>query len=67
MPQVRNEDEKIREGGGAKAVESQHKKARLTARERIKHCWSTPVLSSSSASMPLTGCMKIGEARRLRA
>jgi acetyl-CoA carboxylase carboxyltransferase component len=32
---VRNEEEKIREGGGAKAVESQHAKGRLTARERI--------------------------------
>ncbi len=32
---VRNEEEKIREGGGAKAIESQHKKGRLTARERI--------------------------------
>ncbi|MGI9103368.1 MAG: acyl-CoA carboxylase subunit beta [Terriglobales bacterium] len=32
---VRNEEEKIREGGGAKAVENQHGKKRLTARERI--------------------------------
>jgi acetyl-CoA carboxylase carboxyltransferase component len=35
VAQVRNEEEKIREGGGAKAVESQHAKSRLTARERI--------------------------------
>src|SRR5438046_2078832 len=33
---VRNEEEQIREGGGAKAVESQHAKGRLTARERIQ-------------------------------
>jgi len=32
---VRNEEEKIREGGGSKATESQHAKNRLTARERI--------------------------------
>src|ERR1700756_1329471 len=32
---VRNEEEQISEGGGAKAVESQHSKKRLTARERI--------------------------------
>ncbi len=32
---IHNEEEKIREGGGAKAVESQHSKGRLTARERI--------------------------------
>jgi 3-methylcrotonyl-CoA carboxylase beta subunit len=32
---VRNEEEKIREGGGAKAIDSQHGKSRLTARERI--------------------------------
>src|ERR1035441_5939398 len=35
VSQVRNEQEKIREGGGAKAIESQHAKGRLTARERI--------------------------------
>src|SRR5947209_12189256 len=29
------EQERIREGGGAKAIESQHGKGRLTARERI--------------------------------
>ena len=33
---VRNEEEQIREGGGAKAVENQHSKSRLTARERIQ-------------------------------
>ncbi len=33
---VRNEEEQIREGGGAKAIESQHSKGRLTARERIQ-------------------------------
>jgi 3-methylcrotonyl-CoA carboxylase beta subunit len=32
---IKNEEEKIRQGGGAKAVESQHKKDRLTARERV--------------------------------
>jgi acetyl-CoA carboxylase carboxyltransferase component len=32
---LKNEEEKIKEGGGAKAIESQHKKNRLTARERI--------------------------------
>jgi 3-methylcrotonyl-CoA carboxylase beta subunit len=35
VSQVRNEEEKIREGGGAKAIDSQHAKGRLTARERI--------------------------------
>ena len=32
---IRNEEEHIRQGGGAKAIESQHGKGRLTARERI--------------------------------
>jgi acetyl-CoA carboxylase carboxyltransferase component len=32
---VRNEEEQISEGGGAKAIESQHSRGRLTARERI--------------------------------
>jgi acetyl-CoA carboxylase carboxyltransferase component len=36
VAQVRNEEEKIREGGGGKAIESQHGKGRLTARERIQ-------------------------------
>jgi 3-methylcrotonyl-CoA carboxylase beta subunit len=35
VAQVRNEEETIREGGGEKAVENQHAKSRLTARERI--------------------------------
>ncbi len=35
VSQVRNEEETIREGGGAKAIENQHAKSRLTARERI--------------------------------
>jgi acetyl-CoA carboxylase carboxyltransferase component len=35
VSQVRNEEEQIREGGGAKAIEGQHNKGRLTARERI--------------------------------
>jgi 3-methylcrotonyl-CoA carboxylase beta subunit len=35
VSQVRNEEEQIREGGGAKAIENQHSKGRLTARERI--------------------------------
>ena len=32
---IKNEEEQIREGGGPKAIDSQHKKNRLTARERI--------------------------------
>ena len=35
VTRVRNEEELIHEGGGDKAIESQHKKGRLTARERI--------------------------------
>src|SRR5215831_17911216 len=35
MSQVRNEGEKICEGGGTKAIDSQHSKGRMTARERI--------------------------------
>ena len=36
MTRLKNEEEQIAEGGGAKAIESQHKKGRLTARERIQ-------------------------------
>jgi 3-methylcrotonyl-CoA carboxylase beta subunit len=35
ITQIKNEEEQISQGGGAKAIESQHKKGRLTARERI--------------------------------
>src|ERR1700733_6636558 len=35
VAQIRNEEEKIREGGGAKAIENQHAKKRLTAREPL--------------------------------
>ncbi len=36
MVQIHAEEEKIREGGGAKTIDSQHAKKRLTARERIE-------------------------------
>jgi 3-methylcrotonyl-CoA carboxylase beta subunit len=35
ITQIKNEEIQISQGGGAKAIESQHKKGRLTARERI--------------------------------
>jgi acetyl-CoA carboxylase carboxyltransferase component len=35
LTELKNEEEKIRQGGGAKAIDAQHKKGRLTARERI--------------------------------
>src|ERR1051326_4265733 len=35
VTRLRNEEEQIAQGGGPKAIESQHKKGRLTARERI--------------------------------
>src|SRR5215813_1030433 len=35
VSELRTEEERIRQGGGEKAIESQHAKKRLTARERI--------------------------------
>src|SRR5690242_20804071 len=35
LTEIKNEEEQIRQGGGTKGIESQHKKGRLTARERI--------------------------------
>jgi 3-methylcrotonyl-CoA carboxylase beta subunit len=35
LTEIKNEEQRIRQGGGAKAIEAQHKKNRLTARERI--------------------------------
>jgi acetyl-CoA carboxylase carboxyltransferase component len=36
VAQIRNQEEKLLEGGGAKAIESQHNKGRLTVRERLR-------------------------------
>jgi 3-methylcrotonyl-CoA carboxylase beta subunit len=35
LSEIKNEEEHIRQGGGLKAIELQHQKGRLTARERI--------------------------------
>jgi acetyl-CoA carboxylase carboxyltransferase component len=35
MDRIRQEEAKLRDGGGAKAIDRQHEKGRLTARERI--------------------------------
>jgi len=35
LTSIKNEEEQIRQGGGEKAIEAQHKKGRLTARERV--------------------------------
>ena len=35
LTEIKNEEEQIRQGGGTKAIDAQHKKGRLTARERI--------------------------------
>ncbi len=63
----RNDEEKIREGGGAKAIEAQHKKKRLTARQRIALLLDPGSELSSSASSLRTACTKSGAARRRRA
>jgi hypothetical protein len=35
LTEIKNEEAKLHEGGGARGIEAQHKKGRLTARERI--------------------------------
>ncbi|HLW79041.1 MAG TPA: acyl-CoA carboxylase subunit beta [Terriglobia bacterium] len=35
LTEIKNEEERIRAGGGARGIDAQHKKGRLTARERI--------------------------------
>jgi len=35
LTEIKNEEPAIQQGGGARAIEAQHKKGRLTARERI--------------------------------
>ena len=55
LTEIKNEEEKIRQGGGAKAIEAQHKKGRLTARERI-----------AKLIDPGTRILRTGPLRRLR-
>ena len=55
LTEIKNEEEKIRQGGGAKAIEAQHKKGRLTARERI-----------AKLIDPGHGIFRAGALRRLR-
>jgi len=59
MSQVRNEAEKICEGGGARAIENQHGKGRLTARERIA-LLADPQTFFELASTPRTACTRNG-------
>ncbi len=67
MSQVRNEGEKICEGGGAKAIENQHAKGRLTARERIAIARRSGNILRTWVFMPHTACTRNGAARRRRA
>ena len=36
LTEIKNQEEIIKQGGGPKAIDSQHKKGRLTARERVR-------------------------------
>ncbi len=42
LTEMKNEEEQIRQAGGAKAIDAQHKKGRLTARERIARLIDDP-------------------------
>ena len=66
VSQLRNQEEHIREGGGPKAIENQHSKNWLTARERIG-LLVDPGTFLSLVPMPLSACTKNGEARPLPA
>jgi acetyl-CoA carboxylase carboxyltransferase component len=58
---IKNEEEEIRQGGGAKAIDSQHKKNRLTARERVAALIRVHT-SLNSESTPRTKCTRNGAA-----
>ena len=65
---IRNEEEKIREGGGEKAIEAQHKKGRLTARERIALLLDPGTRVLRARRLRRAGaCTRSGAARRRRA
>lgn len=49
MQEIKNQEESIRQGGGPKGVEAQHRKGRLTARERIEKLVD-PAPAGASAS-----------------
>jgi acetyl-CoA carboxylase carboxyltransferase component len=61
---VRAEEEQIRQGGGAKAIDAQHAKSRLTARERINLLIDRDTTFSRLACTPRSKCMKSGAERR---
>jgi len=62
LTEIKNEEQAIHEGGGAKAIESQHKKGRLTARERIAKLIDPGRRTLNLASMPRSKCMRNGAA-----
>jgi 3-methylcrotonyl-CoA carboxylase beta subunit len=42
MEEIKNQEEAIRQGGGPKGIEAQHRKGRLAARERIEKLVDPP-------------------------
>ena len=58
LTDIKNEEQKIRQGGGAKAIEAQHKKGRLTARERIAKLIDPKPNFSSWDLTPHTKCIE---------
>ena len=67
LTEIKNQETAIQQGGGAKAIEAQHKKGRLTARERIAKLIDPHTSFSSWEFTPRTKCTKSGAARRPRA
>src|SRR5947208_15846220 len=71
MSQVRNEGEKICEGGGPKAVENEHAKGRLTARERAGllldpgTCFEPALVAAPGMSGEWAGAPPAGVSTRL--
>ncbi len=57
---IGEQEAQVREGGGEKAIEAQHAKKRLTARERLR-CFLIRGRSCSNwVSLPLSACMRSG-------
>ena len=64
VAEIKTDEETISQGGGAKAIEAQHKKGRLTARERIAKLIDSKTRFSSWARSLPTACTRNGAARR---
>ena len=64
MDTLRKTEEEIKLGGGTARIEKEHKKGKMTARERVDFCWMKIRRLMKLVFGLLTRCMKRREAVR---